>query len=141
MGAVVAVLVGGILGTALRLLTDHAIPHGDTTFPLSTLLINIVGSFALGFLVARVWSTAPNWLKAGLGPGLLGGFTTFSAVMVSLVTLAGNGHPVLALLYLAATLVAGFGAAALGLVTGSRLRGQRGGGPGPFGIMDAGEDE
>jgi fluoride ion exporter CrcB/FEX len=60
--------------------------------------------------------------------------------MVSLATLAGNGHPVLALLYLAATLVAGFGAAALGLVTGSRLRGQRGG-PDPFRIMDAGEDE
>jgi CrcB protein len=118
--AVVAVLIGGILGTAARLGIDDLIPHTPTTFPLSTLIINILGSLALGILIARVWPSAPAWLRAGIGPGVLGGFTTFSAVMVSMVTLAANGQVVLALVYLVVTLVLGFGAAALGLRMGRR---------------------
>ncbi|HEY4268665.1 MAG TPA: CrcB family protein [Galbitalea sp.] len=120
MLAVVAVLIGGALGTAVRAGLDLWIQHGDHEFPLDTLLINIVGSLLLGFLVARVWPVAPVWVRAGVGPGLLGGFTTFSAVMASMVTLAAGGQVLLALLYIVATLVLGFGAAALGLVLGRR---------------------
>ena len=120
MGAVFAVFVGGTLGTALRLLLDDLIVHHDDTFPLSTLLINIVGSFALGLLVARVWPVAPVWVRAGIGPGLLGGFTTFSALVVSIVTLSASGHFVVAIAYLVLTLVLGIGAAALGLAVGRR---------------------
>jgi fluoride exporter len=113
-----AVFVGGALGTALRLVLDATIVHADDQFPLSTLLINIVGSFVLAVMVARLWPIAPAWLRAGLGPGLVGGFTTFSAVMVSMVTLAASSQVLLALVYLAVTLVLGFGAAALGLWIG-----------------------
>lgn len=114
----VAVFVGGCTGTALRLLIDTLIPHGDATFPVSTLLINVVGSFVLGYLVSGVWPVAPAWARAGFGPGLLGGFTTFSAVMVSLVSLTEAGLGLVALLYLALTLLLGFGAAAAGLILG-----------------------
>ncbi|MCU1551593.1 MAG: hypothetical protein JWR36_2153 [Glaciihabitans sp.] len=120
MGSVLAVFIGGILGTALRLATDDLIPHSDDTFPVSTLLINIVGSFALGLLVARVWPIAPAWIRAGVGPGLLGGFTTFSALIVSVVTLTASGQLVLSIVYLVASLVLGIGAAALGLRIGER---------------------
>jgi len=120
MRALIAVFVGGALGTAIRLSIDAAIPHSDTQFPLSTLLINIVGSFALAVLVTRLWPVAPAWLRAGLGPGVVGGFTTFSAVMVSMVTLAANSEIVQALGYLGITLVLGFGAAALGFFLGRR---------------------
>ena len=113
---VIAVLVGGLAGTALRLGIDALLPHGAGEFPLSTLLINVAGSFVLGLLVARVWRSAPDWARLGLGTGLLGSFTTFSAVMVSLVSLAGN--PLLGAAYLAASLVGGLGAAALGLRLG-----------------------
>lgn len=113
---IVAVLVGGLAGTALRLGIDAALPHGPGEFPLSTLLINVAGSLVLGLLVARVWPTAPEWLRFGLGTGLLGSFTTFSAVIVSLLSLAGN--PLLAAGYLVASLVGGLGAAALGLRLG-----------------------
>lgn len=65
-----------------------------------------------------VWSTAPGWLRAGLGAGL-GSFTTFSALAVSLVSLTAAGFGMLALAYLAATLVLGLAAAALGLRLGS----------------------
>lgn len=114
-----AVLLGGAVGTALRLGIDLGIPHSDDGFPVSTLLINTVGAFALGMLVARVWPTASSWLRAGLGAGLLGSFTTFSAVAVSLVSLASGGSWMLAAGYLAATLVLGLGAAWLGLRLGT----------------------
>jgi fluoride exporter len=114
-----AVLVGGAVGTAVRLGIDTAIPHGDAEFPVSTLVVNTVGAFALGLLVGRVWLAAPGWLRAGLGAGLLGSFTTFSALAVSLVSLTAAGFGMLALAYLAATLALGLAAAALGLRLGS----------------------
>lgn len=115
MGSILAVFIGGIVGTGLRLELDVLIHHSDTQFPLSTLIINIVGSFVLAVLVSRLWPIVPPWLRAGLGPGLVGGFTTFSAVMLSMVTLAAGDDIVLALVYAVATLVLGFGAAAAGM--------------------------
>lgn len=122
MGArpLVAVAVGGVLGSGLRLAIDYAVPHGDAEFPVSTLMINVVGAFALGFLVARVWPTAAPWLRAGLGAGLLGSFTTFSAFAVSLVALTAAHELWLAAVYLVATVALGLGAAWLGLRAGTR---------------------
>ena len=116
MAALLAVLVGGALGTGLRLGLDSLI------FPFSTLVINVVGSFALGFLTARVWPTARPWVRAGLGPGVLGSFTTFSAFAVSLVSLASSGEWALGALYLVATIAVGFAAAWAGLRTGRPAR-------------------
>jgi len=120
MGAreLVAVLLGGAVGTALRLLIDMGVPPGDDQFPLSTLIVNSVGAFALGVLVVRVWPIAPDWVRAGLGAGLLGSFTTFSAIAVSLVSLASMDQWMPTLGFLGLTLVFGFGAAALGLTLG-----------------------
>lgn len=113
-----AVFVGGLVGTGLRLTLDALLPHGDDGFPLSTLLINVLGSFVLGLMVARVWPTAPAWMRAGLGAGLLGSFTTFSAVVVALLTLAQAGLAWLGAVYLLVTLVAGLAAAFAGLRVG-----------------------
>lgn len=117
-------LVGGAIGTALRLGIDAAITHGDDAFPLSTLIINTLGAFALGALVSRLWSTARGWLKVGLGPGLLGSFTTFSAVAVGLVALTAAGNWTTAVGYLGLTLLLGFGAAGLGLALGKPSQGR-----------------
>ena len=116
---VVAVLLGGILGTGLRLTLDELVAP-DSAFPWATLLINVLGSLLLGYLVARVWPSAPTWLRAGLGTGLLGSFTTFSAVIVALVTLTAAGMTVLAIVYLVATLLLGFAAAWVGIRLGVR---------------------
>jgi CrcB protein len=115
----VAVVLGAILGTGLRLGIDQLVAP-DSAFPWATLLINVVGSFVLGLLVARVWPSAPAWLRAGLGTGLLGSFTTFSAVIVSLLTLTAAGMTVVAVGYLVASLVFGFAAALLGVRIGVR---------------------
>jgi CrcB protein len=125
---ILAVVIGGLVGTGLRLGVDALLPHADDQFPWSTLLINVVGSFALALLVARVWPRAPHWLKAGLGAGLLGSFTTFSALVVSLVALADAGEWLLGAAYLVASLIAGLGAAAAGLFLGQR--------PEPIGVEE-----
>ncbi|HSP76630.1 MAG TPA: CrcB family protein [Cryobacterium sp.] len=119
-----AVFLGGMVGTGLRLGIDQALPHPDTAFPASTLIANTIGAFVLGWLAAGLWTRPglPAWVKATLGPGLLGSFTTYSAVMVSLVALGAAGFTTLGWAYLAATLLLGFGAAALGLLLGNRLR-------------------
>ena len=120
MRALVAVVAGGLVGTGLRLGIDLLLPHGGAVFPLGTLLINLVGVLVLGFLVGRVWPVAPDWLRAGLGAGLLGSFTTFSALAVSVVELTAVGAGGLAIAYLAASLVGGIAVAAAGIRLGTR---------------------
>ena len=115
LSSILAVLAGGVIGTGLRLTIDLALPHPESGFPLGTLLINVAGSFLLGALVARVWPIAPAWVRAGAGVGILGSFTTFSAVAVAMVTLTRAGGGAIAIGYLALSLIAGLTAAALGL--------------------------
>jgi fluoride exporter len=116
---ILAVFAGGMLGTAARWGIDLLLPHGGGAFPVGTLLVNLAGSFALGLLVARFWPVAPEWLRAGLGPGVLGSFTTFSALAVSAVELTASDAPATAVLYVAASLVGGIAAAALGIRLGA----------------------
>ncbi|PJJ73463.1 CrcB protein [Diaminobutyricimonas aerilata] len=118
--SVLAVFLGGMIGTALRLGGDALLPHEAHAFPWSTLAINVLGSFVLGMLVTRVWPVAPAWLRAGLGAGVLGSFTTFSAVIVSLLEMEGAGDALGALFYAVASVVLGLAAAAAGLAFGRR---------------------
>ena len=137
MLAFLAVAIGGLVGTGLRLACDLAFPHADGEFPVETLVVNLVGAFALGWLVGGLWTrpTTPFWLKAGLGSGLLGSFTTLSAVMASLLLLTASGEAGLAVAYLLASVVGGLGLAAAGLRIGSLIAHR----PMPTEITDAGE--
>ncbi|WP_298118337.1 CrcB family protein [uncultured Aurantimicrobium sp.] len=79
------VAIGGAIGTALRILLDIMLSLIFFTMSLvSILVINALGSFLLGFLVAGLWTRpkTPHWMKLAAGPGVLGGFTTFSGVML-----------------------------------------------------------
>lgn len=61
-------------------------------FPWGTLLVNVLGSFLLGLLVGLgLRGTLTPRLKAALGTGLLGGFTTFSAFSVETLGLFEEG--------------------------------------------------
>lgn len=116
-----AVFFGGLIGTSLRLLIDLALAHDLDEFALSTLLVNTLGAFALGLLVAALWPRVPGWVRAGLGPGILGSFTTFSALAVSVVALGQAGDPVGAVLTVVLSLGLGMLAAWAGLTLGARL--------------------
>jgi len=116
-----AVFVGGLIGTSLRLLIDLALTHDLDEFALSTLLVNTLGAFALGLLVAALWPRVPGWMRAGLGPGILGSFTTFSALAVSVVALTQAGDLVGAVLSVVLSIGLGMLAAWAGLTLGARL--------------------
>ena len=118
-----AVFVGGLFGTALRWSADALFAEPNDAFPFSTLLVNIVGSFVLAVLVGSLWVKrgVPDWLRAGLGAGVLGSFTTFSALASALVVQAASGQIALALTYLLASLVLGLSAAFLGIRVGHRV--------------------
>jgi CrcB protein len=132
-----AVALGGLVGTGLRLAWDLTLPHADDEFPLSTLIVNLVGALLLGWLVGGLWTrpAMPAWVRAGVGAGVLGSFTTMSAVMASLVLLTNAGEPWLAAVYLAVSVVGGLGLAAIGLRLGSRIAHR----PMPKTITDAGQ--
>ncbi|WP_413318249.1 CrcB family protein [Agrococcus sp. 1P02AA] len=75
--SVLAVFLGGALGTATRALLQEALPEWWLLFA-----VNALGSALLGLSVAAL-STAPAWLRHGVGAGVLGGFTSYSAVAVA----------------------------------------------------------
>ncbi|MFN3707338.1 fluoride efflux transporter FluC [Microcella sp.] len=118
--AVVAVLAGGFVGTGARLGVDLAIAHTPQQLALSTLVVNVVGSFLLGLLIAATWGRLPVWGRAGLGAGLLGSFTTFSALTDSLWALVLSGAVLEAVVSVVLTLTLGLGAAVAGLALGRR---------------------
>lgn len=106
------VAVGGAVGAVLRWAVDSAAP--DTLLPWPTLGINVVGAFLLALLPALAVVRRSRRVALAVGPGALGGFTTVSAWAGQVRDLADSGHVALAGLYLALTLGAGLGAAALG---------------------------
>lgn len=118
-----AVAAGGLAGTELRYGLGLAFPELPGAFPWATLGINVAGSFLLATLTT-VWIARPAtafWLRAGLGPGLLGSFTTFSAVVFAVDQLARAGeHPVW-IAYLGLSVVFGIAAAGVGWRTGRLL--------------------
>lgn len=74
--------LGGALGAAMRHgVSRFAVAQWGAAFPVGTLLVNVVGSFAMGLLaglfLARA-GAAEGW-RLFLTTGVLGGFTTFSA--------------------------------------------------------------
>ena len=80
--------------------------------------MNIVGSFAMGLLAGWLARAGGNEsLRLLLGVGVLGGFTTFSAFSLELVTLAQRGAVGMAALYAASSLAGGV----IGLLVGLAL--------------------
>ncbi len=74
------IALGGAVGTGSRLLVGGLVLSAAPPGPVRLLLLNVVGAGLLGWVVARR-PVAEAWMPA-LGTGLLGGMTTFSAMVV-----------------------------------------------------------
>lgn len=112
-----AVAGGGAAGTVLRHLANQFFVHRPGFgLPMSTWLVNVLGCFLAGLLL--VWvdgrgEMAPFW-RALLITGLLGGLTTFSAFGLELFQWLRADRYLLAMGVVAAHVVVGVAAVALG---------------------------
>ncbi len=94
----VLVALGGAIGAVLRFSIGNIIESSD--FPLSTILVNISGSFILGMLaVMAINNGYSEELMLFFGTGLLGAFTTMSTFSLETLTLVKNDNYTLALVY------------------------------------------
>lgn len=116
LGVVVA---GGMLGVAVR--AAMVAPAEAGLVPTLTVGINVLGSLLLGVVVGVLDGRRPR-LRAFLGTGVLGGFTTYSAFAVQTIELARDSVPS-ALLLVAVSLLGGVAAALAGLFLGRRMAG------------------
>lgn len=100
------------LGGAAGALARHALgslvaQRYPGHFPLGTLLINLLGSFAIGLLYVLIverMSLHADW-RSVLMVGFLGAFTTFSTFSLESVNLLLHGQPGIALGYIACSLL------------------------------------
>jgi CrcB protein len=116
MIAVVQVALGGAIGAVLRYLVGVGMlrAFGAGSFPLPILVVNVVGSFAMGLFVVIAAQRGLTHLSPLVMTGLLGGFTTFSAFSLEAVTLYERGDLGQAALYV----VASVGLSLVGLMAG-----------------------
>jgi CrcB protein len=92
--SIAAIAVGGGLGSVARFLVAREMGHLLGSFlPYGTLVVNVLGSLALGWL-ATVFLDRPEInvaLRLGIAVGFLGAFTTFSTFSFESVQLLLNG--------------------------------------------------
>ena len=105
-------LVGlaGFIGTVSRYLMSGVIAkrYGET-FPMGTLLVNLIGCFLVGllFYLLEERFLVNQTARTVILIGFLGGFTTFSSVGLQTFTLLRDGESGLALLNIAASNLVG----------------------------------
>jgi CrcB protein len=94
MQTILYISLGAILGANLRYFVAQQVGKLAPAFPFGTLVINITGSFVLGFFL--VWTTErvladPRW-RLLVAVGFCGGYTTFSSYAYETFALAEKGQ-------------------------------------------------
>ncbi|QCB44127.1 fluoride efflux transporter CrcB [Sphingomonas sp. PAMC26645] len=86
-------MVGGAVGSGARYLTGRAmLSLLGPDYPFGTLAVNLIGGLLMGVLVGVLArNTASETWRLLLGVGVLGGFTTFSAFSLDVVTMIERG--------------------------------------------------
>ena len=117
--SLVLVALGGALGSVLRYSLSVTLTgrYALASFPMATLLVNLIGSLLIGILFAfllRENTVVHSQLKIFLGAGLLGGFTTFSTFSVESLALFQRGEITLLITYCVLSVFGGLALCFLG---------------------------
>lgn len=111
------VAIGGALGSVLRYWVSD--PINQRVAPWGTILVNLVGTFALGVLIGWFGKrSSDSVVRVALSVGLLGGFTTFSSWAVETIDLLSAGRIGTAMANIVIPLAIGLVAASAGLAVG-----------------------
>lgn len=109
--------LGGLAGSLLRYGVSELsifLPGEEAAF--SIYICNLLGSFILAWLLVRV-SEMGRWgepVRLALGTGLLGSFTTFSALSAETLGMLDRGDWITAFIYVTSSFIGGWLAAWLG---------------------------
>lgn len=123
--SLLVVAAGAALGGMLRFaLTQLVVARSGLAVAFyATLFINVSGSLAIGIVAGLVQTRVafPPALRLFLTTGILGGYTTFSAFSLEVVTIAGRGASLTAIAYTLASVGLGILAAYGGMAAGRAL--------------------
>ncbi|OKO97214.1 hypothetical protein BRO54_0227 [Geobacillus proteiniphilus] len=109
------VAIGGFFGAMARYIVSRWAARRSPRFPLGTLIVNLLGSFLLGWLAG---SGAADAAKLLVGTGFMGAFTTFSTLKWESVQMMQQRQWAKVVVYLAATYLCGVWLAWLGYHVG-----------------------
>ena len=102
--------LGGFIGTILRFLLSSSIEKSfATSIPIGTILVNLIGCFLIG-LVSGYFTQKmgdQTQLFFFLTIGILGGFTTFSAIAIDSQLFIENGEFLKMLFYITTQIIVG----------------------------------
>lgn len=111
--------LGAVIGSLARLQISYWIQTPSTTsFPWSTFLVNVVGALLIGLVASSPNIMNNETRRHFVVTGVLGGFTTFSAIAVETLNLATT--PVISITYVIATFAIGVAATHIGSLLGNR---------------------
>ncbi len=110
-----AIFVGGAIGTLARAELGDVLGPSPGRWPWSTLLVNVLGAFLLGYFTTRLQERLPlsTYRRPFLGTGLCGGLTTFSTMQLELLDMLDQARYGLAAGYAVVSIGGGFVAVAL----------------------------
>jgi CrcB protein len=116
----IAVAVGGGAGSLARYGVSECLNPSSAGFPWGTFAVNVVGCLLIGVLMVVVTEhpRASWWWRPLWGVGFLGGFTTYSTMMLDLRDLTSDREWLVAGGYLVGSLVFGLVAVSVGLSIG-----------------------
>lgn len=123
-----AVAAGGAVGAVLRYyLGGSVLGRWAAPFPLATFVINVSGSFLLGFFltVATERLQIDPLIRLAVAVGFVGAFTTFSTFEYETARLVETGFPLYALLSVILSVALGFAAVWAGIFLGRQVAGHR----------------
>lgn len=113
--------IGGMVGSLLRYFLSTAVTEiCSTAFPFGTLIINLSGSFLLGWISNHfvILKKLPPQLLTGLTTGVIGSYTTFSTFCLEAIQLMEAGKYFLSFAYIVISLLGGLIFVRIGLKIG-----------------------